>query len=604
MLTAIILLLLLLNGAVFLANIFKRKYEETLIVWIFSIVFILYIFGLINLLKYGVYFILLISIIMLLNNITIFIKSKDKIKETKNFLSPAMIIFFASYIVLCFMHNGRLLIGWDEFSHWGDSVKVMFNINDFITSPLSDSTFKRYPPSMALFQYFVQILNGSFCEGLLFLCYQIIGVALFLPIFKNLEWKNFSSIITAVFFIIIIPLIFFEDYYTTIYIDAMLGITFGILLIYILDIKKFDSFETLKICLGVSFLVNLKEIGVYLAFIIVVCLLVQLLIKNKNNRSLKKYIPLFLTILSVIFTKLSWNMELHINNIYNESLSGFSLKNLFDIIIGKDISYKQIVTTNFFNAIFNNTLVYNFIDLSMMKIIIILLFLTVYYVKKDKKYGLNFLIVFIGLIIYLFGLLILYYFHFSEYEATNIASYARYASIYLAGYLVFLALYYYLINNKKNILFLSIILLFYAPFNNLTYNQKKVSYEEREKYMIDVSYINRHLNKNDKLYIISQKDTGYDYLILRYDLRPIVTAQFSSWSLGKPYYDGDIWTKDIMPNEFINMLIKGDVDYIYCYNCDEQFKNTYESIFENKEDISTGNLYKVDKEDRCLKLVK
>ena len=154
------------------------KLEESLPYTFMGIVLLLFIFGLIKLLKFGVYFICLLSFISWAYSVYKFVKSDNKLKCIKNILTPGFVFFVGMFIFLCILHHGRLITFWDEFSHWGDVVKAMYMINDFSTNPLSLSSGRTYLPGVSLFQYFFQVLAGNFNEGYLYVSLQILSFSI------------------------------------------------------------------------------------------------------------------------------------------------------------------------------------------------------------------------------------------------------------------------------------------------------------------------------------------------------------------------------------------------------------------------------------------
>ena len=109
----------------------------------------------------------------------------------------------------------------------------MTNINDFSTNANSLSYFQSYLPAVSLFQYFFQVIYGSFTESLLYVAYDILVVSLFIPFTKNIKWKDFWKIVTMVIIILILPVLFNDIYYSQIYVDSFLGFIFGYSLISI-----------------------------------------------------------------------------------------------------------------------------------------------------------------------------------------------------------------------------------------------------------------------------------------------------------------------------------------------------------------------------------
>ncbi len=122
-----LIIIVLCSFSVFCSQVFKKRFEEVIPVTIMGIIFILYLFGLFGILKTGVYFILLISIFLYSYTFLNLIIKKSWKELCENTLTPGFLIFMVFYVALVLIHKGRLLISWDEFSFWGDSVKAMYD---------------------------------------------------------------------------------------------------------------------------------------------------------------------------------------------------------------------------------------------------------------------------------------------------------------------------------------------------------------------------------------------------------------------------------------------------------------------------------------------
>ena len=107
----------LCSGAAVIALIFNRKIEETLSLWIFVIIFILYLSGISAKLKRGVYIVIAIAIIsFILSCIYIYFNRRRFIK---NILTPGLVMFVVFFVFAWWAQRGRMLVSWDEFTHWG-----------------------------------------------------------------------------------------------------------------------------------------------------------------------------------------------------------------------------------------------------------------------------------------------------------------------------------------------------------------------------------------------------------------------------------------------------------------------------------------------------
>jgi len=112
------------------AAVFYIYFNKTVSVSIFfsisSIITILFIFGMLDFLKYGTYLLFYGGIGLLLGLIIWF---KDKLFVAANSV-PFVMFTFMSIIYLYFMQDAKLFF-WDEYSHWGSFIKEMYYFNTF-----------------------------------------------------------------------------------------------------------------------------------------------------------------------------------------------------------------------------------------------------------------------------------------------------------------------------------------------------------------------------------------------------------------------------------------------------------------------------------------
>ena len=85
---------------------------------------LLYIFGLFNLLKFGLYFTLIITIATFINDIILIIKRKIKIKEI---LTLPLIIYIIIIFIIYHQAIKLNFVYYDEFMFWGTNLKTMFS---------------------------------------------------------------------------------------------------------------------------------------------------------------------------------------------------------------------------------------------------------------------------------------------------------------------------------------------------------------------------------------------------------------------------------------------------------------------------------------------
>ena len=618
MLNLVLNYLILIVGSVFLSLIFNKKIGKTFIVCIMSIIFILYFFGLFKILKYGVFFIEILSIVFTIYNVRTLIKEPEKFK--KLIYSKELLIFTFAFFLLFLMHNGRMLTNWDEFSHWGDVVKAMYDINDFSTNPASMSFFQSYPPAVSLFQYFFVRLANSFNEYYLFIAYQIMAFSLYLPFIENVKSKK--NMLVSVVIMFLLPLILYNSYYNTIYVDAILGLFFCYTSFNILFNYEKDNFFIFNITLSCFILVLLKDAGLFLVILAIIFFIIKLIvnnssclkkinfrkiikIKNFNLKHLlrnKEFLILLLMIMSVILAKVTWNYSISSNNSPVSFDTNFKLNDIIGLLTTNSGGYRVSVIKNFIVALYSKIFIQKIVNLNFIHLVLIFV-LFIYYVIKVRivKNKINFVLLLLGLFVYTMGLLLIYCFNFSEYEALNLASFERYLSIYFIAILFVVCMI--MISNNKNVFLLLIIMLFFTPFENLMVLGVDNTISKRNTYVEHVENINNKVNSQSKVYLIIQNTTGYDYWVMRYSLRPMRINDNFSWSIGSSYYDGDIWTKRIDTKTWINQLIDENYEYVYLFNVDNQFIDEFGVLFDSIENVKNNSLFRINYDKMLLELV-
>ncbi|WP_222423839.1 hypothetical protein, partial [Yersinia rochesterensis] len=140
--------------ASFMSLSLRRRWSEVLFYYIsFSITF-LYCFALFGHLKIGV-----ISLCVL--GVVLFIYQVYKGGFSLNYKEAAYIASFSiPFILLAILvRSGFIFTGWDEFSFWGSSVKLIHAEDSIYTESTPLSAFKNYPPAQQIWQYNILFFN-------------------------------------------------------------------------------------------------------------------------------------------------------------------------------------------------------------------------------------------------------------------------------------------------------------------------------------------------------------------------------------------------------------------------------------------------------------
>lgn len=156
----IILYLVLISGCFFGCIYTSRRFEEMLPLWCIAIVLCMFVFGISGFLAAGVYFVLVLALAACVAGA--FRLKKGGIHGFRSrFFSPGFTLFALLYLALIVFNYGRLLLAWDDFSHWGDVVKVMTTMDVMSTSPLSNSLFRNIPRRWLCFSTCCKSLSCS-----------------------------------------------------------------------------------------------------------------------------------------------------------------------------------------------------------------------------------------------------------------------------------------------------------------------------------------------------------------------------------------------------------------------------------------------------------
>lgn len=633
MLANIIQMVIIFTGSAVGASFFQRKSEEIIPITIMMISLVLFVFGFCGNLRAGLYFVCIVSIMLYALSIFQVVHTKSYMSALKCFLSPCAIVFLALCIILTYLNYGKLAAEWDEFSHWADSVKAMVHINDFITNPLSHSGHKSYPPSMTLFQYFSIKLdqkimpNNKFAEWKLFYSYQVFSLSMFLPFLKFISLKKPVEALAALGTVCLIPLFFYDNFYYSIYIDAFLGIMAGCAFASILFREKKDALYYIYITLDCIVLVLAKEAGLYFAIFVALAFFAERVnfvsqIK-KGNINIKYIILPFFPLFSIIVSKLMWN---HVVARIGGSANNSGAINIPEYInmffLHQDTTYKQTVMENFRTAFYEKMIKIGTTNMQvsyfgMAVLLIFLLYIMYYFYSRnpillgngsEKKI---YILIVLHFLLYIFFLGASYIYNFVEREGLILASYDRYIKIsYLSVWIplmigLLIAVVKMDFTISKNLIFATLLafILLISPMQSISifanHITVRASQNIRSRYAIIIEKIEENCKENEKIYFISQGNDGYDISNTRFSVRPAWI--YDGFSLGDPFYEGDIWSKPLTVEEWRNKLSEDGCDYVAIYKLNDYFCENYSSIFENTDEISENELYIFDKEKKLLR---
>ena len=370
-------------------------------------------------------------------------------------------------------------------------------------------------------------------------------------------------------------LYFFSDFYTTVYVDGILGALFAYALIshFSGDTGTFSFLNT-----GVSLFVLtlVKDSGAGLAAIALIIIAVDmiffkrgelkkyLILKNRSG-TVRRIFVLICPLLFVLAAKYSWSLYLSATGTPSSGATGITLAGISTLFSGSSPAYRLETVSNFFSALLKTPLSGYLLKLTFAAWFAVLAalgaVLAAFICKKEerRRFTVSAVLVLLGSLVFAAFLLLLYLFGFSEYEAVNLASFERYISTYMLGALAFLSGMIMLkdcYNSKETqgllgnsykktfvsagLLAVILLLSWNMPlFKRLTIQASESALETQT---VRSAYSNEERISNildpgkDRLYFVSIGDKGYDYWVTRYTLTPLKINDNFTWSLGEPLF--------------------------------------------------------------------
>lgn len=586
-----------------LMQIFGRNFADVVGMAIAGTGILLYVFGLLGSVEKGMILLAVLAAVGFCYLLFHVVTGKFPIRRFFSWSIFAVVIFY----IFSMMYNYNVIIAEsDEFSHWALAVKDMFYSNQLFSHEGTTVTFTRYPPFMALIQYYFMYINQVFSVRFLYIAYQLSGFCLLIVwAGKYLEDKRNGAFqkVLLILMTVAFPLILYPRYYSLIMIDGFLGILFAYIL-YCYFFGELDRFNSIRITLGLMALVLTKEMGVVLAGL--ACLIFMICRgMEKGKDCLKDEIKLVGMGLAAFGAFVSWQMYCRINMPNTVEKSFASATQMISTGANKltDNGQSEFVISVILNGIkqiFDNIKVGPF----SFALILCILPLIVYCVGCQNKRGYHFkaaAVLSIGGFIYFTCLLFLYVTVFPRKDALSAASLDRYLFSYLAG-LLLLVMVYFSYRGTRELGILFCLILYLTPVTDvLTPNQMV---EKRQELIWGYDEINENLRSfagaGEKIFFWCDNSQLMSYRIFRFYICPFSTQSVETGCSFR-YNDGEGRTHTY---DFETIkLVLSDYDYVYVANYDEEARKEYLKLFSDETDLMTGRFYHVESDGDEIKLV-
>lgn len=605
----------------------KLRFEKSLPITLSAYTTLLFIFGLCGKLAIGIYFLCIAAGLMYAVSLIHVVRTRSFRLFQQTLMSPAFFFFVILFIALSILNAGQLCFNWDEFSHWGDSVKAMAHIDDLITNPASASVFQSYPPGMALFQYMVEkirsLVEGAspFCEWRLYFSFQIFLLSFFFPFLDRLSIRQPFRSLVALMGFGLSPLFLFPNVYSDLGIDPFLSVLTGCGFASIFLRQTDEEFGRLRLFMTVFILVLAKDAGLFFAAFLSLAFFLDSSLKNRRLMAKDG----LLILAAVVIPKLLWSFNVRISHA-NIVFSGkFDWQTLLYVLSGSDTSYRTLTLTRFWNTFLRVPTPIGTASIGLglpFSVILLLLFLLLYllyrlYAQKEpsQKAGRKAicLTLLTAVILYVLGLNITYLFKFSEYEALKLASFDRYLGIAFSAVWIMITLLSLSFIQQSTLkpsrlmaAVLSLLLILTTSWGSVAVFVSRYAV----KYSISVrspyfNICNRASSiapdQSKRFFIISQNTSGFDYWNIRFNLRPNTVNPVFSWCIKPPPVENKLWVTERTTEEWREELIK-DYDYVIIYGLDTAFSKTYSPLFADPLNIRANAIYRVNKNVGLLEL--
>ena len=640
MISSILLLLIIFSGSLLGAVRFRRRFEAIIPITCISIVLVLFLFGLLGQMLWGVYAVIVVALgIYVYGGCLCLVAPPSERKEhsrclARNLFTPGLFIFLAYF---CFFYLGDFNLRatvTDEFTHWMYCIKTTTYLNDFSTNPAAYSAYPSYPPGMCLFQYFFQKIylltkpGMPFSEWRAYLAYQVLLVSLGMPFLQRLSFKRPLEMLLNASIPIFIHLPFFFGYnFAGVMIDAFVGAAAGYSFAMVLLGSDSDYLTPISVSMYCAMLVLSKDVGMFFACFAAVAYLLRCLFvlsarksPSEPGNTCRSVLLMGLPMASALMAKLLWKIKVATSGCFiqfNNRIDLLSYTKMF--FLHNDSTYRQTVVDRFKEAFFSYRIFYYPVPVTYFFAFCLFTLLLVLAIWGLIRRGFpkeatvsTALLLYLSLCIYIYSMGATYVYNFIEREALELASYDRYIRMsFLAVWIVIWLTFCCLISQIKSSVRSSLWALvcltaLYAvtPVHDvlafITREDVDQSYVCRGKFIPLAELLEDSCGEGDRIYLICQSDVHHARLAMRLNAYP---SHLSS-SMGERFGPNDtkiddIQFRNVSPGDWWSCLCS-NYDYVAILTADDYFINTYGALFEDDAEIADNTLFRVDSEKGML----
>lgn len=622
----IIIYAVIIFGSIFIADKANKKIEKCIAPNMAIIILSLYIFGVFDILIYGVWTIVIANILLGLYTIIKSWKNKQELKA--KIMTPGLAFFSIVFFVLMITSYNKNLVDFDHYLYRSLNTKIMY-----YTDTMCRGLKMLYPPSINLLEYFFMKIIGAYIQGVEAFAVQILGFSLLLPIFDKIKNNKFMNTVVSIV-ILCVPAIFSNlIFYQSAYPDALLGLLIGYSM-YILYTEKDNKFKLFSVILALAVTTLTKPAGFYIAGIVVgmytliellnyKCNTKQNIIKFLKSKELRNIMIITIIVIAVfaswkVFSNIAYSASsgsLEVVRPDQPRTEGDSGNYLVNSILTTVLGYYQ---ENHTAADSNNTLIddiYSFyavispVRITLYGTITIIMISAIaiykYVIKEEnkKKFANTVIGLTVGMAVYIVFLQIAYILKFSTDEMIDHSGLNRYLPTFLLGMVYFIVAI--AIKNmqekqdkKINYIILLAIIITFTPLQSIAnvtitsgiYNIQSIEYCNNGRIL--ANQLDEKFEDDAKFISIAQEKSTYVYShMLKYYLYPNHTVY-----VYEHIHEG--YVKSIRQK-----MLNENISYIYIFSTDENLDKAFNKYF-GIETLEPETLYKLETQDDKIELIK
>lgn len=592
----------------FLTTRMNLRFTQAPFIFCCFVCLLQYTFGILGALQYGAFVSLGVGLILLIaSNFKVIQSIKLKEINFNNLVSG--ILYVAPFIAyfLAISKEFRFLL-WDEFSFWASSQKLIFETNALYqeNSPLF---IKSYPPAQQLIQYYFTKFTFWSEKNVLFA--QIAWILAALMCISGTIIQN--KLVSALAFISACTFLYFFNYgIVSIYSDQLLGLIFATSVTLAFTETKGSS-NALILALAIGCLLLMKEIAVLLVMIVLAIYLTMQLIKvNEQSKKIAQII-IKASISFLAVALFAWLIQTS----WGWYVASINASRTLDLTVltqitepSQSIRFTKTLVEFIYRLFKNDYIsladVKPKLNISIAKFVVSQLILSILIVimtprvKRVMAVGLV-IILLLGAIAYTGALTFTYFVFFTEYEGVRLASFERYLSTYMLAWAVII--YMLFIESLSRFRKRYSVIAFVVVFSSMFYYAPRAFYadlkriqpagqdlETRNKIEQLAQRLKKIIKSDEKAYFIAQNSNGLERTMFYYAVLPAPISMEWCWSLGKKYFDGDVWTCDT----HLSQVLK-DYDYLAIYKADEQFWKNNGDLFDLDSKNFEEGIFKINR---------